>query len=553
MAGVEIPAECVIKIEDKEIKYSISSLQLDQKIDGHHQLLVGLRRLAKSGSESEFIESSEITGFLGKVLSLTITPKGGLVPEGFALKFAGVVIEVRMENTIDAINQIILSAYSPTYLLDTAEKNAFYMDKGLKEISDLVLKNYSGKIELGNMNIPSSAKYKFCVQYKESDYQFLCRLAEREGLWSFYDGNRFTISSTFGDQTVELVWPKSLGSFSLGLRCEQQIYRTEVYNYQEKKIYSQNTKSVPNQSNPGTLSKIPLDSSNKLLTNPSYWDWPKLALDPKELDKYLAVKKAESGCKLVLGKGQSNIPSVRVGSKIQIRRMKDLDGQYLVTTVTHHFDQSGTYHNLFEVVPVDLAYPQIRRERPPISGLQIGVITDNADPENMGRVKVRLLWNNQQEETPWIRVLSLHAGKDRGWFCLPEAGDEVLVGFDRDHPEIPVVVGSLYNKVDAPIVETKNDKNDIKTFITKGGNRIFIKDTDSQEEITITTKEGKNQISLKMGDTPQITLKSDGKILLDAKEIILKAKKTLSCSSDDKTEVKGKTGVKISGNRVDLN
>lgn len=553
MAAKETRAECAVKIENKDIKYSISSLRLEQRIDDHHHLLVGLGRVADTGAKSQFIEFSEFTGFLGKILSLTITPRGGLIPETLASKFVGVVTEVRMENTIDSINQIFLCAHSPTYLLDTADKNAFYMDKGLKGISDLILKNYSGRIELGPMNIPASTKYKFCVQHKESDYRFLSRLAEKEGLWIFYDGTRFSISSTFGNDIVELIWDDSLGSFSVGLRCEQQIYQTEVYNYEEKKTYSQITKSVPNQSNPGSLSKLSIDSCNKILTNSSYWDFPKTAQNPKELDRYLSVKKAESKSKLVLGKGQSCVPAVSVGNKIQINKMKDLDGQYLVTAVTHHFDQSGSYHNTFEVVPVDLAYPQITKERPSIAGLQTGVVTDNADPDHMGRVKVRLFWNSDQEETPWIRVLSPHAGKDRGWFCLPEKGDEVLIGFDRDHPETPVVVGSLYNKVDAPRSETKNNQNDIKVFVTKGGNRIFIKDTDNQEEITITTKEGKNQVSLKMGGTPQITLKSDGKILLDAKEIVLKAKKTLSCSSDGKTEVKGTSGVKVEGSRIDLN
>lgn len=347
MAGVEIPAKCEIKIENKDINYSISSLKLEQRIDDHHQLLVGLRRLAPAGAESEFIEASEFAGFLGKILSLTITPQGGLIPESFALRFVGVITEVRMENTIDSINQIFLGAHSPTYLLDAADKNAFYMDKGFKEISDLVLKNYSGKIELGPTNIPASAKYKFCVQHKESDYRFLSRLAEREGLWIFYDGTKLSISSAFGNQTVELIWPSSLGSFSLDLRCRQQIYQTGVYNYQEKKTYSQNTSSVPSQSNPGSLSKVPLDSSNRILTNASYWDFPKTASDPKELDRYMSVKKAESASKSVVGKGQSSVPSVMVGNKIQIKRMKDLDGQYLVTAVAHHFDQSGNYHNHF--------------------------------------------------------------------------------------------------------------------------------------------------------------------------------------------------------------
>lgn len=180
------------------------------------------------------------------------------------------------------------------------------------------------------------------------------------------------------------------------------------------------------------------------------------------------------------------------------------------------------------------------------------MVTANDDPDHLGRVKVRFQWNKEGEESPWIRVLTAHAGKDRGVFFLPELGDEVLVSFDQDYPESPMVIGSLYNKVEAPVGEAKNSKNDIKTFITKGKNRVVIKDTEGQEEILITTKEEKNRISMKMSSPPEVSIHSEGKILLDADEIVLKAKKKLSCFSDGPAELEAKKEVTIKGQKAEL-
>ena len=552
MADLRIPAECSIKIENKELRYSIYSFELVQRISDHHVLKVELRPLAdKSPTESEFIDSDDFTPFLGKPVSVNLRPKGGLVDPGLALKFVGLVTETQMQNNVGETNQILLIAKSPTYLMDTAEKNLLYNEKSLSEISNSILSQYS--IDRGTINVPSSIKYKFCVQYGETDYQFIKRLAEQEGLWAYYDGAKFCMASQQGNEAVELTWRDTLGSFRLNLSCQQQFFHHKVYNYEEKKTYSQNTKSVSSTSNPSGIFRIPLDVSESVLSGEGVLDFPKKVKDAKQLDGYLSIKKSESREKLVSGSGESTVPLLSPGKKAKIKNMiKEIEGQYLVTEVVHHFDHSGNYHNEFKCVPEDLAYPEKRTHRSPIEGLHSAVVVANDDPDHLGRIKVKFQWNKEGEESPWIRVLTAHAGKDRGFFCLPEVDDEVLVAFDQDYPESPMVIGSLYNKVDAPVGETRNSENDIKAFITKGGNRVVIKDTQDQEEIVITTKEGKNEISLKMGSPPEVSVHSEGKIALDAEEITLKAKKKLSCSSEGPAELTAKEGMKIQGQGVEM-
>jgi type VI secretion system secreted protein VgrG len=552
MADLRIPADCSIKIENKEIRYSIYSFELLQKIDDHHVLKVELRPLAdKSPSESEFIDSDEFTPFLGKPVSVTLTPKGGLVDPGLVLKFVGVVTETQMLNNLGELNQIFLVAKSPSYLMDTAAKNCLYSEKSLSEIGNFVLSQYA--IDRGVMDVPSSIKYKFCVQYRETDYEFIKRLAEQEGIWAYYDGTKFCMSSQQGKETVELTWRDTLGSFGLNLSCQQQFFEHKVYNYEEKKTYFQNTKSVSSTSNPSGIFRVPLDASESVLSGDEVLDFPKKVEDAKQLDGYLSIKKSESREKLVLGSGESTVPLLSVGKKAEIKNMaKEIEGQYLVTEVVHYFDHSGNYHNKFKCVPVDLAYPSKRISRPPIEGLHSAVVTANHDPDHLGRVKVRFQWNKEGEESPWIRVVTAHAGKDRGLFCLPEIDDEVLVSFDQDYPESPVVLGSLYNKVDAPIGEIKSSENEFKAFITKGGNRVVVKDTADQEEILITTKEEKTKVSMKMGNPPEISVHSEGKISLDAEEITLKAKKKLSCSSEGQAELTAQKDMKIQGQSVEV-
>src|ERR1051326_3105131 len=90
------------------------------------------------------------------------------------------------------------------------------------------------------------------------------------------------------------------------------------------------------------------------------------------------------------------------------------------------------------------------------NGILIGTVLDLADPEKLGRVKLRLPQFDDQQ-TDWARMASPMAGKDRGFFFQPEVGDEVLVGFENGDPRRAYVLGALWSKVDTPPPRDGND------------------------------------------------------------------------------------------------
>lgn len=138
----------------------------------------------------------------------------------------------------------------------------------------------------------------------------------------------------------------------------------------------------------------------------------------------------------------------------------------------------------------------------------IGLVTDNKDPSKLGRVKIKLSVLSEQETTFWVPIVMLGAGKNRGWFYIPEINDEVLVLFEHGDLNHPMVVGALWNGKDTPPDKNPggNPRRVIKsrqgskvTFDDEGG-KLIVEDGTGCGIITIDAKGNKIQIEAKKGD-----------------------------------------------------
>ena len=110
---------------------------------------------------------------------------------------------------------------------------------------------------------------------------------------------------------------------------------------------------------------------------------------------------------------------------------------------------------------VDLLNTEDKSRSGRIHGVVVGIITDNNDPEELGRVRVSFPWRGERDQSRWARVATLMAGNDRGTFFLPEVEDEVLVAFDRGDMNHPYVIGTLWNGVDTPPETNSDGSNNI--------------------------------------------------------------------------------------------
>ncbi|MFN7397531.1 MAG: phage baseplate assembly protein V [Sandaracinobacter sp.] len=126
-----------------------------------------------------------------------------------------------------------------------------------------------------------------------------------------------------------------------------------------------------------------------------------------------------------------------------------------------------------------------------IAGVAVGIVKANDDPDGLGRVKLNLPWRQQDFVSDWARVVSPMAGKDRGTYCIPEVGDEVLVGFDRNDIRYPYVLGALWSDIDKPPEANSNQKNDIRVVKSRKGHFLRFDDADAKGVITIQLSDGK--------------------------------------------------------------
>ena len=127
-------------------------------------------------------------------------------------------------------------------------------------------------------------------------------------------------------------------------------------------------------------------------------------------------------------------------------------------------------------------------------GVAIGVVTNNKDPESLGRVRLQFPWMSPSLESQWARVATLMAGNDRGTYFLPEVGDEVLVSFHHGDIAQPYVIGALWNSKDKPPEKNADGKNNTRIIKSKSGHQIIFNDEQGSERVELTTKSGNKVI-----------------------------------------------------------
>ena len=124
-----------------------------------------------------------------------------------------------------------------------------------------------------------------------------------------------------------------------------------------------------------------------------------------------------------------------------------------------------------------------------VNGVYVGIVTDNKDPDNLGRLKVKIPVLDNENALDWARLAVPMAGKDRGMLFIPEVGDEVLVAFQMGDIRQPVIIGSLWNDKQKP-PQGKDDKNNIRKIRSRSGHEILFDDSEGKERLAIQTKKG---------------------------------------------------------------
>src|SRR5262249_31975054 len=103
-----------------------------------------------------------------------------------------------------------------------------------------------------------------------------------------------------------------------------------------------------------------------------------------------------------------------------------------------------------------------QRKKRRINGVAGALVTDNHDPQGVGRVKVKFPWLSDATESDWTKIVTFMAGQERGAVFLPEVNDEVLVGFEHGDINFPYVLGGLWNTQAQPPEKNEDGQNNIR-------------------------------------------------------------------------------------------
>lgn len=125
-----------------------------------------------------------------------------------------------------------------------------------------------------------------------------------------------------------------------------------------------------------------------------------------------------------------------------------------------------------------------------VKGVGIAIVTQNKDPDGLGRVKLRYTWFDQPRESVWARIALPMAGDDRGFAMIPEVGDEVAVCFERGDLRFPIVIGALYGgKAKIPFANG-DGKNDVRMLKSRAGHALTFNDG-QQKSVELALQDGK--------------------------------------------------------------
>ena len=449
-----------------------------------------------------------------------------------------------------------VEARSKEALLDDNPNCKSFEGKTLNDIVNDVIDTNDGNGIEATIDARFTDSIAYCVQYNETDYQFLQRLARRYGEWLYNDGEQMVFGNLVSQEAVRLNYPsKDIPSYNVDLKMQHVAFShlTSSYNAYDATC-KEGLEEMQRAYNP--LGDSVFEASESNFSKPTLQNLHSGGFadqDGRETILNVSTKTQARGEKagMLTYSGNTYCSKLKIGTTLVIvdnfitdditNAKSDVDqDEILITELLHTFSSNEIYSNHFYGIPVACDYPPYANSDVyPHAPSCRAKVTDNEDPMDLGRIRVQFDWQAQLDEnmmTPWLRIAQPYAGGGKGFSFIPEKGEEVMIDFEGGNAERPYVKGTLYNGVGDPDpawVPNGNSKNQIKAIRTRNGHTIEIHDEGNDGYIRIYDNEKENYILTFSTDRKLIMLESTGNIELYAKnDIIMHAGHDITATAD---------------------
>jgi uncharacterized protein involved in type VI secretion and phage assembly len=537
-----------IDIEGTAIVH-FSSFSLSQAFNEHHyfELRFNHGQLGAPG----MITLDDSRDFVGKNLTISFGHTAGSLQT-----FSGLVTKVELSQSHGYHGIIIVSGYSPTILIDRGPDLGSYLEKDLNAIVKLATSDTPANDLKIVSNASRTAPIDYLIQYRESDFDFLNRLSGEYYEWFYYDGTQLNFGKPDQQKEVSLVYGRDVHNLQYAMEVAPIKNRRFAYSPKQDEMLQSESAGNPDghpdlahaiQASNQMFSKVFNQPSTVRVDNGSDI---KTLVDNEEkanISELLKINASGDNTDLAIG----TIAEVTMSLRQELSFVTESLGKFLITSINHHIDGTGKYHNTFEGLVSTTERLLVKNTSRPDPDLQLADVLDNDDPQGQGRIKVRFKWQCQTNDpTEWLRVVSPNAGsgdtgKNRGFHVIPEKGDQVVIAFEEGNVARPVVMGSVYHGKSGDSSGFKNSNT--KGLTSRKGSALSFDDlnhalklgTNASNFVKIEngpgliTAQSAETIVIKTG-LSSITLKKDGTIDIIGETINIQGKQVINANAGDK-------------------
>ena len=433
-------------------------------------------------------ENVPLDGLVGQSVTVELALAGG----GTRF-FSGIASRVTVGARSGRLVSYRAEIVPRVWLLTRTQHSRIFERTSVPQILAAVLAGF-GEVE--SRLVGSYEPRDYCVQYRESDFNFASRLMEEEGIYYYFKDTAAGHTLVLGDTPaahVDVPGPSAVAFDPTGaahdatpavvlwektqeLRAGKVTLRDHNFQLPGDPLEAQAT--IRESVRAGQVTHRLRVGGNAALEK---YDFPGRYAErfdgidpaggeqPAELQKIFPVARKTASVRMdeetvpsLAIAGTSNARQLTSGHRFALTGHPNADGAYVLTSVQHsvkvHDPRAGDrglrYENSFTCIPESLPYrPPRRTPQPTVPGTQTAVVVgppgEQVFTDKYGRVKVQFFWDrdgkSDANSSRWVRVQQLLAGSGRGVFWRPEIGDEVIVAFEDGDPDRPYVLGSLYN------------------------------------------------------------------------------------------------------------
>lgn len=544
--------------------------------------------------EIELMHEEEVPGFeptivdpesmLGQGVAISMNHR-----EGTHRSYSGIINHFSQGNRNTRFSFYYATIVPHVWILTQKHQSRIFQHKSVPDILKEVFEGFEVSYQLQGSFKPRN----YCVQYNETDFDFVSRLMEEEGIFYFFEheqGRHKLIVANTPQSHPDCPSKSEIPYFVAVERAKEDFissvtaWRTDHklqsgkvtlwdYHFQDpKKKFDATQPSLFNVADNKKLEiyEFPAGYARKyddIDRGGGERSDVRNIFDEKKKIAEIAMQSLDADYRVTTG--TSDCTTMTAGHKFKFINHVD-EGDYLITSVVHEAEQNPSYvsdddieepySNSFSCIALGKGNPPFRPRKqtakPVIQGSQtafvVGPPGEEIFTDKFGRVKVQFHWDRDgqynADSACWIRVAQAWAGNKWGMMFIPRIGMEVIVHFLEGDPDQPIITGCVYNPDTMPpyTLPDEKTKSTVKSDSSKGGkgfNELRIEDKKGSEQIFV---HGEKNLDVRIKNNAMEFIAKDRHLIVDNDQFEkVKKDKHLKVGGDKNEKVTGSVSLKV--------